>query len=368
MFYRFVFIFIVFFASTFNALSLENEKPYVQSIKLNIGKDTHWRIDKIKVTATKSVADDEGRSYHLQFNNTALKLMVRRDAASENLKSYNHLEIIDVKIDGKQSPLFKWCLNHQQQHNRFIQQGLLVKKNICFISHSATFVMHLDEATLLSLQQGRRLKITLKTLQVPLELNYDIRDFKDMYLALNSTLIPVGAVVSLAPNVDEPFVEQKELSARIKCWTGPPAMYKTIKSVEYDCANVTAKNNAEAWIVQLVNQEKMKEKKWAEQKAREGAAQKAKQQQRVQKRQQQQQAEREKQKRLVAQKNSEEARRVEASAIAASLTRQKQIATEIRQKMVRMCDKFWRKGEHRCYCQKYIGYAPNEIKANASCE
>ncbi len=41
---------------------------------------------------------------------------------------------------------------------------------------------------------------------------------------------------------------------------------------------------------------------------------------------------------------------------------------EIAQKMIKMCEKYWSKGEHRCYCQKYIEYAPDDIQKNSTCK
>ena len=58
----------------------------------------------------------------------------------------------------------------------------------------------------------------------------------------------------------------------------------------------------------------------------------------------------------------------EEAAIAASVVKQSQLGDEITQKMLKMCDKYWSKGEHRCYCQKYIEHAPSGIQANSSCK
>ena len=42
--------------------------------------------------------------------------------------------------------------------------------------------------------------------------------------------------------------------------------------------------------------------------------------------------------------------------------------SEIMQKLVNVCDKYWRKSEHRCYCQKYIVHAPKNIQQSPTCE
>jgi hypothetical protein len=59
---------------------------------------------------------------------------------------------------------------------------------------------------------------------------------------------------------------------------------------------------------------------------------------------------------------------MEAAAIAASEIKQAQLSDEITQKMLKVCDKYWSKGEHRCYCQKYIEHAPASIQASSTCK
>ena len=86
------------------------------------------------------------------------------------------------------------------------------------------------------------------------------------------------------------------------------------------------------------------------------------------------QKERQKQAELEARKKAEEARlkaeqkkKAEAEALAASKLKQEQINAEITSKMLGVCTKMWAKGEHRCYCQKYIDQAPAEIQASSTC-
>jgi len=329
---------------SFNVSAVTGDNPFAKNESINIGKDISWVIDKQNVTATKTINDNKGTYYHLQYDNKQLKLSISSDSKGKDAKQFSQLEVKDVAIDGVQSPLFKWCLTNQERHNRFLQQGLSVKKNVCVIDGNAgTFIINLNKDTLLSLQGGSRLLIMLKPFRTPLELNYDISDFKDMYLALNARPeTPVMKPVAAATAVAKPSK---------KCWAGPPAQYKDIKSVEYDCNNATAKLDAEAWVTKLVNQEKVKEQKLAAEKERQLKL-----------------AEEKKQKELAEKMKLEEKKRLEAEAIAASEAKQAAISDEISQKMISMCDKFWSKGEHRCYCQKYIDHAPESIKASSTCE
>lgn len=349
MFNRLLISLFIISAFSFNASAMKSDNPFAKNNALNIGKDVSWNIDKDTVVATKTADGGNGSYYHLQFDNKVLQLFVTSDAAASLPKSFSQLEVKDVRIDGKQSTLFKWCLNNQQRHNRFLQQGLAVKKNICSINgEKGSFQMQLNKDTLTLLQQGKRLKITFKPFRTPLDLNYDISDFKDMYLALNAEAAPTAVVA--------PMSSPSTKSIR-KCWAGPPAKYTTIKAVEYSCTDASAKINAETWVVKLVNQEKAKEQKVVIEKERKRKAEA----------QRKRQAEAKKKKDLALKQQQEQILQAEAAAVAASKIKQEQLGGEITQKMVSMCEKYWSKGEHRCYCQKYIEYAPSDIQANSTC-
>ncbi len=351
MFNRFFVSLFIMCVFSFNVSAKNNNNPFAKTESLHIGKDISWEIDNKAVLATKSISDGKGNYYHLQFDNKQLELSISSDADGLSPKKFSQLEIKDVKIDGKQNPLFRWCLNNQQRHNRFLQQGLKVKKNICTVNGNAgNFVMQLNKNTLISLQQGAELLILLKPFRTPLELHYDISDFKDMYVALNTKPEPFAAKeVSAKVVVEKPkrtiTVEKK------KCWANPPVKYKNIKPVKYDCDDVREKMNAEAWVTKQVNQKKAKEQKLAAESER-----------------QRKLAEQKKQKELAEKLKQEELLQAEAAAIAASEEKQAEIGGEIAQKMVKVCDKYWSKGEHRCYCQKYIEHAPAEIQANSTCK
>lgn len=329
---------------SFNVLA-RSDNPFAKNDTLNIGKDVAWNIDKEAVIATKSAADNKGTYYHLQFDNKQIKLIITSDAGGNSPKKFNQLEIKDIKVDGKQAPLFKWCLNNQQRHKRFLQQGLTVKKDVCIIDGtSGSFTMRLNKDTLVSLQEGSRMTIMLKPFRTPLELNYDISDFKDMYLAMNAKPAPVAAVAV-------PATTQAAAKPKKKCWAGAPPEYKNIKSIEYDCDDASSRMKAEAQVTSLVNQEKEKQRKLAAEKEK-----------------QRKLAEEKKQKELAAKLKEEELLQAEAAAIAASEAKQAQLDSEITQKMLSVCEKYWNKGEHRCYCEKYIEHAPSSIQASSTCK
>jgi len=350
MFNRFFISFFVLWLLCFNVSAKNSNNPFAKNESLNIGTEFRWKIDKKSVRATKSASDKKGNYYHLLFDNKQLKLIISSDAKGAVAKKFSQLEIKDVRIDGKQSQLFKWCLKNQQRHDRFLQQGLTVKKNVCSIDGNAgSFAIFLNKETMLSLKNGKRLSITLSPFRTPLDLNYDISDFKDMSLALNAKVAPAAIVVP---------PKQLAIKTNKKCWTGSPVKYKNIKPVEYDCDDEAAKKEAEARVAKRVKQENIKEQKLAAVAAANAA----------EREQRRKLAEEKKRIALVAKLEQDEKLQMEAAAIAASEIKQAQLGDEITQKMLKVCDKYWSKSEHRCYCQKYIEHAPASIQTSATCE
>ena len=342
MFSRFFASLFVLGFFSFNAAAMNGDNPFAKNESIEIGKDISWNIDKKNKLASKTGSDDKGNYYHLRFNNKQLRLLVSSDAAGASPKAFTQLEVKDVKIDGKQSPIFKWCLSNQEKHGRFLQQGLSVKKNVCMVNGSSgSFIMNLNKEALVSLQKGSTLSLMIKPYRTPLDLNYDISDFKGMYVALNASAAPAVAA-------SKPAGAPKQTK---KCKAAAPAKYPNIQSIEYDCGNATAKNTAEAGMAKLVSQEKAKEQKIAADKEK-----------------QRKLAEEKKQQELELKLLQEEQLQAEAAALAASEAKQAQIGGEIAEKMVSMCKKYWDKGEHRCYCQKYIDQAPSAIQASSTCK
>jgi hypothetical protein len=325
----------------FQAFAMNIDDPFGKVESVAIGKDVAWDIDKDARKASKTT-EHKGTYYHLEFDNRQIVVRMTSDAAGNQPKSFTQLEVKNLSIDGEQSPLFMWCLNNQARHSRFLQQGLTVKKDICSVDGGAgKFVMKLNKATLESLLASKRMAIELKPYRTPLELKYDMSDFEDMNIALNAR--PAPAVVP------EQVAESPKPAK--KCWAGPPAQYKNIKPVEYDCDDATARKDAEAWVSKLVVKEQEKEKQLAAERER-----------------QRKLAEEKKKKEMEAKLALEKQQAAEAAAIAASQAKQAEITSEITEKMVGVCSKFWDKGEHRCYCQKYISYAPADIQANSTCQ
>ncbi len=360
---------LVFSLLNCNAAVAGSDNPFAKNDRINIGRDVSWKIDRQTTTATKSVSSDKGVYYHLGYDNKQIKLALSSDEKSLTPKKLSQLEVTDVKLDGKRLAIFKWCLNNQQRHNRFLQQGLSVKNNVCVINgNGSSFIMRLNKDTLSMLQRAKRLTIVIKPFRTRLELNYDISDFSDMTLALN-VKAKKTIVVEPKSNASGSNTSGSKSAEVKKCWAGPPAKYKNIKSVEYDCLDAVSKKDAEAWVKKLVVTEKKKRK--ASSLSAKVAKKKAAEKKRLlalEKENKRKLVAENKKKQLAEQLKQEKKLQVEAAAIAASKVNQTKINDEITQKMVNVCRKYWDKGEHRCYCQKYIEHAPASIQAGSTCK
>jgi hypothetical protein len=328
-----------------NAVFAANgNNPFDKTETLGVGKNISWNIDKAAGSARKSVAGNDNVFYHLTFDNAKLVLLVSTDKAGLKPKTFNQLNIKDLTFDGKRSSLFQWCLSNQEDHSRFLQEGLKVKNNICVTDGQAgTFVMLLDRSTLKLLKSAKQMAIMLKPFRTPLEIQYDLADFDDMYSTLNAKpaapVVPVAAGTVVQTAASKPVV-----AARKMCSMTAPAKYKSIKPVSYQCSDAAAKQAAKHKVDAQVKRQveaEAKQKKLAEEKRKQEEA---------------------------ARLKLEEKQRAEAAAIAASQAKQAQISGEIAEKMLKVCEKYWQKGEHRCYCQKYIDHAPAEIQASSTCE
>ncbi|MCK5664269.1 MAG: hypothetical protein KAI17_12330, partial [Thiotrichaceae bacterium] len=253
---RFLTALLILCLFSLNVSAKNSDDPFAKNQKLEVGKDVRWDIDKTAVLATKSVSDDRGAYYHLRFNNKQLELIVSSDANGLSPKNFSNLEVKSFEIDGKQAPLFLWCLNNQNRHSRFLQQGLSVKKNICEIKGEAgRFVINLNRDTLVSLQKGHQLSVVIKPYRTPVEINYDISDFEEMTSALNTKSKPVATPgIATIPGAG---VSAKVMATPdMKCWAKPPEQYKTINAIKYSCADTAAKLDAEMGINNQVNQKK----------------------------------------------------------------------------------------------------------------
>ena len=327
----------------------KSANPFDKTIMVTAAHDVTWQFGE--QTATKSVKAADGTWYHLFYDGLLLRLRLTgsRQDSQYAAKQFEDFAVLDVKIDGNRLDVFQWCLNNQEKHNRFLQQGLSVKKGVCQnLGEQGSYVMRLTKETIDALDQGNIIEYELKPFRTKVQVKFSIDDFekvnnefKKQYEAKLAASRPKAEPIPIAPVVS---VAAPKSKPKAKCKIGPPEGFAEVKTISYDCDDVAAKNSARASVDSEVN--KIREKR---NKAEAEAARKRKEAE-------------------AARLAKEEALRKEQEALAASAAIQAELSSDIAKKMIAVCEKKWAEGEHRCYCEKYIKYAPAGIKANSSCK
>ncbi len=328
------------------------DNPFARAAEVNIGADSDWRVDAGSIS--KTGRGDDGLYYKLSLHKNQLSLKIGKQAEVEtDPKSYKALAIEDLRIDGKRLPLFQWCLNHQQNHNRFLQQDLEVKDGIC-MNHGerGEFVVMLNRQTLDLIENGERLRFVIRPFRKPVHVNYDISDFSEAYAILQARAAASqrAAASAPAPVAVQPAPVVKPVEVQM-CKLAAPQDFASVAAQEYVCGDAADKRRAQQRIDTAVKQAQQRRQRIAAEKEKQRLAAIAAQQK----------AEEERRK-------AEQARKAEEAAIAASEQKRHQIMDELTKKMVGVCNKVWSKGKHRCYCERYIEYAPPGIQSDASCK
>ncbi len=328
------------------------DNPFAKAAEVNIGADIDWDINKS--TISKTGEGNDGLYYRLALHKDRMILQVgeSRDVDAEP-KAYKALAVEDISIDGKRLPLFQWCLNNQQSHNRFLQQGLEVKDGIC-VNHGerGEVTVKLNKQTLDRIEQGQRLRFTIRPYRKSIHINYDISDFSEAYAVHQASGESESVVVAPTPiaPVAKEVVVNKPASVKM-CRAVAPKGYTSVRAIEYVCNDASDRRRAENTIAAAVKKEKQRRKRIAAEKEKQRLAAIAA-----------------KKKAEEERRKAEEARMAEEAAIAASEQKHSQIMDELTRKMVGVCNKMWKRGKHRCYCEKYIEYAPADIKSDPTCK
>ena len=340
------------------AISKSNN-PFNKAITVTAGSDVQWQYGD--QTATKSVKSSDGSWYHLFYDGLKLRLRVTTSASDSeaSAKQFNELAVKDIKVDGKRLKVFQWCLNNQEKHNRFLQQGLKVKKDICQnMGGQGTYVMRLTKDAIASLDQGDTLLFDLKPYRTAVHVKFDISDFGEankefkrqvdavMAAAAEEAAQKEAAAAAAAAAVAAPVAAPVVAAPVVKpkCKAEPPKGYAGLKAIEYDCDDAAAKSKATAEIdsqVASIDEQRKKAAAEAERKRKEAEA---------------------------ARLAQEEALKKEQEALAASAAVQAELSSDITNKMLAVCQKQWDDGKNRCYCNKYIEFAPSHIKPNPDCQ
>jgi hypothetical protein len=332
----------------------KSDNPFDKAVIVTAGSDVQWQYGD--QTATKSVKAKDGAWYHLFYDGLKLRLRVTTSAddSATDAREFNDFAVKDIKVDGKRMKVFQWCLNNQEKHSRFLQQGLTVKKDICQnIGEQGTYVMRLTKDALTSLEQGKSLLFELKPYRTAVHVKFDISDFNEANKEFKKQIDAVMAAAAAEAAKKEAESAAAAAAAvvpvaaapavKTRCKAEPPKGYAGLKVIEYDCDDAAAKSEATAKIDQQVasiNEQRKKAAAEAERKRKEAEA---------------------------ARLAQEEALRKEQEALAASAAVQAELSSDITNKMLNVCKKQWADGKSRCYCEKYIEFAPSHIKPNPDC-
>jgi hypothetical protein len=336
---------------TSSQVTAKSPNPFDKTIMVTAGSDVTWQFGE--QTATKSVKGADGTWYHLFYDGLRLRLRLTGSSHDSQFaaKQFEDFAVLDVRVDGDRLNVFQWCLNNQERHNRFLQQGLSVKKEVCQnLGEQGSYVMRLTKETIDALDKGNTIEYELKPFRTKVLVKFSIDDFnkaniefKKQYEAKLAASRPTAEPAAVAP-VAKAAAPKSKPKPKAKCKIGPPEGFSGVKTISYDCDDEAARNTARASVDSAVNKIREQRKKAeaeAERKRKEAEA---------------------------ARLAREEALRKEQEALAASAAVQAELSSDIAKKMIAVCEKKWAEGEHRCYCEKYIKYAPANIKANSSCK
>jgi hypothetical protein len=304
------------------------------------------------------VKGPDGTWYHLFYDGLRLRLRLTGSAEDSQYgaRQFEDFAVNDVRIDGNRVDLFQWCLNNQEKHSRFLQQGLTVKKEICQNQgEQGAIVMRLTKDTISALNSGNVIEYELKPFRTTVKVKFNIDDFdkvtsefkrqQDAKLAaIKAAKEKAEAEARAAAPAAAVTVAKPKPKPKARCMVGPPEGFAEVKTVEYDCDDAVARSRAQASVDSKVSAIKTQRKKAAAE------------------------AERKRKEAEAARLAREEALKKEQEALAASAALRAELSSDIAKKMIAVCEKKWAEGEHRCYCEKYIEYAPPNIKSNPDCK
>ncbi|MGD2052566.1 MAG: hypothetical protein PVG45_00530 [Gammaproteobacteria bacterium] len=326
---------------------------------MSAGSDVRWQYGEQK--ATKSVKGADGTWYHLFYDGLRLRLRLTGSAEDSQYgaRQFEDFAVNDVRIDGNRVELFQWCLNNQDKHSRFLQQGLTVKKEICQNQgEQGTFIMRLTKDTITALNSGNVIEYELKPFRTTVKVKFNIDDFdqvnsefkrqQEAKLAASKAAKEKAEAEARAATAVTPAavatVAKPKPKPKARCMVGPPEGFSEVKVIEYNCDDAAARSRAQASVDSKVSAIKAQRKKAAAE------------------------AERKRKEAEAARLAKEEALKKEQEALAASAALRAELSSDIAKKMIAVCEKKWAEGEHRCYCEKYIQFAPPNITSNPDCK
>ena len=244
----------------------------------------------------------------------------------ENTRPLDSLAISKISIDGRQLPIFAWCLENQQNPGKKLKQNAVVANDVCINSGGGgDFIINLDDDTRRILKNASKLEMTIEPYGRPVKLIYTMSGYAPIMAKINKpVVVPVvkKPVVKAAPKpvvVVKPKPKPKPKPVKM-CYARPPVDFKSaVPAMAYPCKDALKKSNAETKISARVEHEK--KKMAAELKAANDE-------------------------KLAREKSVED--------------NQREVEWDAKQNelWISRCKRHWAKNRSPCYCEKYLEQAP----------
>jgi len=319
------------FALVLSSVTQAGVNPFKKSKNYDFGSNVPWYENSGAAIKSGSVRDGADTNYyHLNIDKYRMLLRLGKNDPSGELVGTRMLDVLaitDVLVDGRQLPVFGWCLRNQQHISKKLKQNAVVANDACVnAGGGGDFVINLDEKTKALLRKSKKIEFIIEPYGRPVKLSYSMGGFAPIMAKINRPVAkPKKAVVAAPKPKPKPKPKAKPKPKPIKmCKASPPADYKSkVNSVAYPCANAEKKTAAERQVARGVNAEKNK------------AAAKLK----------------------AAQKQA-------ANTKDPVIEDKKEAEWDSKQAAlwISRCQRHWKKGVSPCYCTKYIERAPKGVK------
>ena len=307
--------------------------PFKKSKNYNFGVDVPWYESEGSAIKSGHVRDgSDVNYYHLNIDRHRLLLRLGKNDPSGELVGTRLLDVLaisDVIIDGRQLPIFGWCLRNQQSPGKTLKQNALVANDTCVNSGGAgDFVINLDDQSRSQLKKAKLIEIVVEPYGRPVKLSYSMGGFAGLMTKINKPApVKKKAVAKPKPKPKPKSKPKPKAVAKVKprpvkmCNATPPVKLKgKIDDISYPCDDADKKSAAESRIAGKVSAEKKR------------AAAKLK----ADKKQPNKEFDRE---------TGNDAKWDE-----------KQTALWLSR-----CERNWKKGKSPCYCEKYLDKAPRGV-------
>lgn len=321
-----VFIILLMFSSAGNA----GINPFKKSKNYTFSSNVSWYEHNNAAIKSGSARDGgDTNYYHLNIDKHRLLLRLGKNDPSgelENTRPLDSMAISDVSVDGRQLPLFAWCLENQQNPAKKLKQDAVVANDVCInAGGGGDFIINLNDETRRLLKQASKLEMTIEPYGRPVKLIYTMAGYAPIMAKINKpVVIPVvkKPVVKAPPKplvVVKPKPKPKPKPVKM-CYARPPVDFKSaVPAMAYPCKDELKKTSAVTKISARVEHET--KKMAAELKAASDE-------------------------KLVRQKSvADNKREVEWD------SKQDEL-------WISRCERHWAKNRSPCYCEKYLERAP----------